>query len=180
MIFGGVPIIVIIPPKILAKARGMRMILGDRFCLTDVFSATGSMSANAPTLFIMAENMEATLLKLEIWATLYFEKGIIFRAMRSTTPELLSARLIISTAATVITAGCPKPMNILDVSIIKLDFSPPNIWSAINKVHKERIDTMSYRNRPQTNREKVNIIMLNMAIWSIVITVYLTHVSIFQ
>ena len=46
--------------------------------------------------------------------------------MTSTTPELRSARLIISTAATVITAGWPKPMNISEGSIIKLDFSPPN------------------------------------------------------
>ena len=66
MILGGVPIIVIIPPKILAKARGMSITVGDRFCLTDVFSATGSMRANAPTLFIIADNMETTPLKLEI------------------------------------------------------------------------------------------------------------------
>ena len=118
---------VMIPPNILAKARGMRMILGDRFCLTDVFRATGNISANAPTLFIMAENMETTPLKLEIWDTLYFEKGIICLEITSTTPELRSARLIMSTAATVMTAGCPKPMNILDVSIIRVDFSPPRI-----------------------------------------------------
>ena len=63
--------------------------------------------------------------------------------MISTTPELRSARLIMSTAATVITAGWPKPINILEGSIIRLDFSPPNNWSAINRVHKAIIETIS-------------------------------------
>jgi hypothetical protein len=77
---------VIIPPKILAKARGMRITLGERFCLTDVFSATGSMRANAPTLFIMADKIDTTPLKLEIWAVWYFDKGVICLAMTATTP----------------------------------------------------------------------------------------------
>ena len=57
---------VIIPPKILANARGMSITLVDRLCLIDVFSAIGSMRANAPTLFIMADKIDTTPLKLEI------------------------------------------------------------------------------------------------------------------
>ena len=59
-------IIVIMPPRILANARGISITLGDRFCFAEVLSATGNMSARAPTLFIIAENMDTTALKLEI------------------------------------------------------------------------------------------------------------------
>ena len=64
IIFGGVPIIVIIPPKILAKAKGIKIMLGERFCFIAVLSATGSIKASAPTLFIIAEQIVATPLKL--------------------------------------------------------------------------------------------------------------------
>ena len=66
IILGGVPIIVIIPPKILAKAKGIRIMLGERFCFIAVLSATGNISASAPTLFIIAEQMATTPLKLAI------------------------------------------------------------------------------------------------------------------
>ena len=51
--------------------------------------------------------------------------------------------LIINTAATVITAGWPKPKKILDESIIKLDLLPPKIISAIKSRHKATIETIS-------------------------------------
>ncbi len=57
---------VTIPPRILAKARGINKILGDRFCSQAVLSVTGSISARAPTLFIKAERMDTTPLKLVI------------------------------------------------------------------------------------------------------------------
>jgi hypothetical protein len=66
IIFGGVPIMVIIPPRILANARGMSITEGERFCFTEVLSATGNMSASAPTLFIIAEHIDTTPLKLKI------------------------------------------------------------------------------------------------------------------
>tara|TARA_B110000495_G_scaffold157882_1_gene141649 strand:+ start:454 stop:693 length:240 start_codon:yes stop_codon:yes gene_type:complete len=66
IILGGVPIMVIMPPKILAKARGINIILGERFCLIDVFNATGNINAKAPTLFMIAENIDAIVLKLDI------------------------------------------------------------------------------------------------------------------
>ena len=64
--FGGVPIMVIIPPNILANASGISITLGDRFCFMHVFNATGNISANAPTLFMIAEKRAATPLKLVI------------------------------------------------------------------------------------------------------------------
>ena len=47
---------------------------------------------------------------------------------------------------------------------IKLDLSPPNIISTTNKIHKEIIEIISYLHFPQTNKEKVNIIIQNIAI----------------
>ena len=60
---------VIIPPKMLANANGIRRMLGDRFRFTELLSATGSIKASAPTLFIIAERMATTPLKLVIWVT---------------------------------------------------------------------------------------------------------------
>ncbi len=103
--FGGVPIIVTMPPRMLAKANGMSRMLGERFCSVAVFNVTGSMSASAPTLFMNAESTPATPARLKMCRVWFLASGVICRASRSTTPELLNARLMIRTAATVITAG---------------------------------------------------------------------------
>ncbi len=118
---------VIIPPKILANAKGINKILGDRFCFKDVFIATGNIKARAPTLFIIAEQIAATPLKLAICVILLFDNGDICLEIKSTTPEFLRALLIIRTAATVITAGWLKPEKILLESIIKFELSFPKI-----------------------------------------------------
>ena len=166
IILGGVPIIVIIPPKILAKAKGIKIILGERFCFVAVLRATGSINASAPTLFIIAEQIVATPLRLAIWVDWLFDNGAIFLDIKSTTPEFLSAWLIISTKATVITAGWPNPMNRFEELRIRFDFSPPRTKSVINKVDKEIIETISYLNLPHINKAKVNTIIQNIAIWS--------------
>ena len=63
---GGVPIIVIIPPKIEAKAIGINNKLGDLFCSQAVLSVTGNIRAKAPTLFMKADKIAITPLKLLI------------------------------------------------------------------------------------------------------------------
>ena len=68
-------------------------------------SVTGNIKASAPTLFMNADRIAITPPKLLIWVVCLFVNGFRYRAMRSTTPELRKARLIIRTAATVITAG---------------------------------------------------------------------------
>ena len=62
------PIIVIIPPNILAKAKGIRIMLGERFHFIEDLIATGIIKARAPTLFIIAENIDTTELRLDICA----------------------------------------------------------------------------------------------------------------
>ena len=56
MILGGVPIRVINPPRIVAKASGIRVIRGDRLALAEACKSTGINMARAATLFIKAEN----------------------------------------------------------------------------------------------------------------------------
>ena len=65
---GGVPIIVIIPPKMLAKAKGISIMLGERFHFRDDLIATGIIKARAPTLFMIAEKIDTTELRLDICA----------------------------------------------------------------------------------------------------------------
>ena len=105
IMLGGVPIIVIIPPNMLAKANGIKIILGDRPCFKEVFMATGNINAKAPTLFMNPEKIDTRLLKLNICIFLFFDSGIINLESMSITPEFLNARLIMRTAATVMTAG---------------------------------------------------------------------------
>ncbi len=129
MMFGGVPIIVIMPPRILANAIGNSRMVGERWRSAAVFSATGSMSASAPTLFMKADKTMTTSERLKMCGIWFFVNGITLREIRSTTPELRSARLMISTAATVTTAGCPNPSSTRLGSSTSLD-SPPRIASS--------------------------------------------------
>ena len=105
MMLGGVPIMVIMPPRILAKAKGMRSIPGGRARSAAVRSATGSIRARAPTLFMKAEQTITTVESEKMWPDSLLVKGRMLRAMISTTPALRRARLITSTAPTVRTAG---------------------------------------------------------------------------
>ena len=59
---------VIIPPSMEAKAIGINKILGERFCSHAVLSVTGNIKAKAPTLFMKADKIAMTPLKLLICA----------------------------------------------------------------------------------------------------------------
>ena len=160
---------VIIPPRILAKANGIRIIVGDLLCFADVLTATGIINARAPTLFIRPDKIDATLLNVKIWENLFFEYGVISRDIISTTPELCNALLIIKTATTVITAGWPKPKKIWDLSIIIFDWKlneTNSEWVIKSKI-KEINDTTSYLHFENVNKENVTHKINNMATWSI-------------
>ena len=170
--FGGVPIMVAIPPKMEAKAIGISKILGERFCVKAVLRVTGNIKASAPTLFMNADKIAMTAPMLVIWVVCLFVNGFKCRAMRSTTPELRKARLMIRTAATVTTAGCPKPVNAWDGSMISKEFSPPRILSISTSIKSAIKETISYLQRPQTKRAKVIIIIEDITIWSV--DIYMT------
>ncbi len=57
---GGVPISVIMPPKIEAKDSGMRVSLGLRSALSAACRSIGISKASAATLFMMAESAAET------------------------------------------------------------------------------------------------------------------------
>ncbi len=60
MRFGGVPISVIIPPMLLAKARGMRSLLGDVPAFAAMLTTIGSISATVPVLLTKAPIVPVT------------------------------------------------------------------------------------------------------------------------
>ena len=157
MMFGGVPIIVIMPPRMLAKAMGNSRMVGDRWRSTAVFSATGSMSASAPTLFMKADKIMTTSERLKICWSWFFVKGITLREIWSTTPELRSARLMISTAATVTTAGWPNPSSTRLGSSTSLEVFPRIASSATNAT-SEMTATMSYRHLFHANSANITSI----------------------
>ena len=117
--------------------------VGERWRSAAVLSATGSMSASAPTLFMKADSTMTTSDRLRMCGSWFFVNGITWRAIWSTTPELRSARLMISTAATVTTAGWPNPSSTRFGSATSLDDSPPSIASSATSATSERTATMS-------------------------------------
>ena len=64
MMFGGVPISVIMPPSIEPKAIGISSMAGGRPRSVAVASATGSMIARAPTLFMKEEASATTPVRM--------------------------------------------------------------------------------------------------------------------
>ena len=93
--------------------------------------------------------------------------------MRSTTPELRKARLMIRTAATVTTAGWPNPMKVWLESVISAELSPPRILSISTSTKSDNKETISYLKWPQTKRPKVLIIINDITIWSVDISINL-------
>ena len=59
IIFGGVPIAVFIPPKIHAKANGIKNFEGCHSIFWHILSVMGSKMARAPILFIKDERIAA-------------------------------------------------------------------------------------------------------------------------
>ncbi len=112
MTLGGVPIIVARPPRMAPKLNGISNAAGERCCLRAVSSATGISIANAPTLFMKAEQMPHVRVRAAKCSCGRSVRGANQPAIISTTPALRRPRLIISTATTVTTAGWPKPVKI--------------------------------------------------------------------
>jgi hypothetical protein len=59
IIFGGVPIVVFIPPKIQAKANGIRNLDGCQSIFWQIFKVIGNKIARAPILLINEERIAA-------------------------------------------------------------------------------------------------------------------------
>ncbi|MCZ7623947.1 MAG: hypothetical protein M5U24_16000 [Candidatus Kuenenia sp.] len=111
IIFGGVPINVSVPPNNDPKASGISRNEGERPPRRDIHMATGMSSAKAPTLFINPELRATIPVRVATWIMGWLPTRVNWRASESTTPALSKPRLSTRTAATVMTAGCPKPAN---------------------------------------------------------------------
>ena len=111
MMFGGVPISVMVPPSREPNARGISSSEGDRPASLDIQTATGINSASAPTLLINPEQRATTEVSISTCSVGLCPTFPSSLARRSTTPPLTSPWLITRTAATVTTAGWPKPSN---------------------------------------------------------------------
>ena len=109
MILGGVPILVFIPPRIEAKAKGIRNFDGFHFIFWVMPIVIGKSIAIAPMLFIKEDRKPATnIRRIRNWISpviLCFNRSPIMPM----NPDFSNALLIKSTNATVITAGCPNP-----------------------------------------------------------------------
>ena len=109
MIFGGVPISVAMPPRMVAKDSGIRLNPGARPALRAVCISTGISSASAATLFIKAESTAPMPPISPIWLPSVRELSTRVRVIRKTAPERTSPAETISTSATTSVAGWPKP-----------------------------------------------------------------------
>ena len=111
MMLGGVPISVIRPPSSEAKLSGISRRLTGRALALALMIATGSSSARAPTLFMNAEQTAASPVRARTCSVGLPVVGRSRRAASSVTVERCSALERIRTAATVTTAGWPKPVK---------------------------------------------------------------------
>jgi hypothetical protein len=109
MMLGGVPIRVTSPPRIEPKDRGISRVAAARLALAADCKATGMSRPRVPTLFMKPESAAATAESAPTWVEVRLVAGAISRAIQSVAPEEVSARLTISTTATVMVAGWPKP-----------------------------------------------------------------------
>ena len=106
---GGVPMSVVIPPKIVPKASGISTRPGGKSSRLASCKAIGMSKAIAPTLFMKPESSAprpTSAAKLTVVPAL---AGIVCLTSTSTAPVNCNPRLSTSTQATVMTAGWPKP-----------------------------------------------------------------------
>ncbi len=110
-ILGGVPISVIMPPRMDAKDSGISDSDALRPLLRAACRSRGISSARAATLFITADRHAASPDMMPMWDASLRPESTKNRASSSMTPELDSPRLTTSTRAMITVAGWPNPEN---------------------------------------------------------------------
>ena len=86
--FGGVPMSVVMPPRIVPNDNGIRTLPGGSSCLAAIWMAIGISSAMAPTLFMNADSAAPRPVSAAIASIGPAPRGRIVRARASTTPVL--------------------------------------------------------------------------------------------
>ncbi len=87
IIFGGVPINVVIPPNNEANAKGIKIFEAGIPFFIEICNATGSKSAKAPTLFIKADRIATIVVSASNCVTIPPLRRSINWPMTSTKPE---------------------------------------------------------------------------------------------
>ena len=154
----GVPTMVVMPPRMDAKARGMRTRPGGNPRRAATCNATGMSSARAPTLFMKPESTAAMPASAATVRVSPADDGTMRRTRASTAPEFSSPLLSTRTQATVITAGWPNPRN------ASRDGTSP----ASTQASRAPAATMSCRQRPHRNIATVAARMPRMRSCSVV------------
>ena len=106
---GGVPIRVIMPPRMVAKDSAISVSEGLRFARAAAFRSTGISRVRAATLFITADSAAEKPAMMAICVDSLRELSTMWRATMSMAPELDRPRLAMSTSAMMTVAGWPKP-----------------------------------------------------------------------
>jgi len=154
-----VPISVVVPPRIDAKASGIKTLPGGMPSRAASDMATGISSASAPTLFMKPESSAASPVSAAMDSVGPLAAGSTMRANTSTAPERCKPWLSTSTHATVMTAGWPNP--------VKATFgaTSPRTTQASNAPTA----TMSWRQRPHRNMTTMPASMARISVWSLFI-----------
>ncbi len=109
MMFGGVPISVTMPPRMVAKASGISVTPGGRPALRAASTSMGIRRASAATLLMIAESA-APMPPVMAICRLVGRWSLTSRRVTSVNaPEFSKARETTSTSATMTTAGSAKP-----------------------------------------------------------------------
>ena len=103
--FGGVPMRVVVPPRMEPKASGMSTLPGGSRSRPASWMATGMSRASAPTLFMKPDSTAASVTSAPMLTVGPALAGSTTRVSASTAPEVCRPRLSTSTQATVTTAG---------------------------------------------------------------------------
>ena len=105
MMFGGVPISVAMPPRIVAKDNGISVFLGVQLDALALFISIGIRRASAATLFMKADKIAPIKPMIDICPQRLFPKVEIFCPIKKIAPELIKPFDTIKTNATMIVAG---------------------------------------------------------------------------
>mgnify|MGYP007091939987 CR=1 FL=1 len=106
---GGVPISVIMPPRMVANDSGIRVSDTARLAFFATSMSSVIRSASAATLLITADSAAPATAITEIWTGSGRSGATTKRAISSTAPELTRPRETMSTKAMMTTAGWPNP-----------------------------------------------------------------------
>jgi hypothetical protein len=108
-ILGGVPIIVTMPPRIVANESGISDSDTERPAFLAVSMSSVIRITSAATLLMIADSAAPATDITPIWVESERPASTTYCAISSTAPEFINAREAISTRAMMMTASWPKP-----------------------------------------------------------------------